>query len=274
MKKKAVIIAAAVLLGVPLLGVGVFALALDPIVRSGTERLATSALGVPTRLEAADVSLGGSADLRGLDVANPSGYQEPRSCRFDRLDAAVRLGSLFGDVVEVDHVDVVKPDLTIEFVGTKSNWSVLMDNLSKDRPKTPEEKESRKKFRIGRLKIEAATVRFRSDLLQGGAKSVTLPTIELKNLGTAENAATMGEVLATVFQTLAAEAMKSGHGILPAQLLDGLKGEIAGAARKFEGMLDDATRRIKDLPGKLLEDPAKQLQDKVQDQLNDLFKKK
>lgn len=269
-KKKILIIAAAVVVGLPLVGLSVVALAIDPIVRSATERLATSALGVPTTLGEADVSFGGSARLENFEIGIPPGYQEPRSCRFDRFDASVRIGSLFGDVVEVPNVEVVKPDLTIEFMGTKSNWSVLMDNLSKDRPKTPQEEESKKKFRIARLRVEGATVRFRSDLLAGGARSVTLPAIELQNIGTAEDAATMSEVLATLLQALASEAMKQGHGVLPAELLKSFNAEVAGAKAKFEGMLDKVTQEFKDFPGKVLEEPAKKLEEK----LNELFKKK
>lgn len=284
---KKLLIVLAVLIGLPLIALGVAAAMIDPIVKNGTEKLASEALKVPVTLEKATVKYSGSLTLDGLAIANPEGYQESQACAFERFDAALDVGSLFGDVVEVKHVTVIKPVLTIEFAGTKSNWSTLMDNLSRgekapgDRKPGPEtEKGAEKKFRIGKILVQEATVRFRSDLIAKEGASYTLPSIELDNIGTADDAATMAEVLALLMESLVAEAMKAGASSLPKQLVDSLNAEIRNAGDVFKGLLRSGKEQIRKAPAETLKKTGESLKEKGKELkkgvegLKDIFKKK
>jgi len=235
-----IILGILVLLPVLLLLVGV--IFVDPIVRSGIEKGGSHALKVPVHLKTASIGLfSGKASLSGFEVANPPGYAESRSVAFGRIDTEVRPSSLLHDVVEIGELTVVKPELTLEFTGTKSNWSTLMDNLSPGKPEAKEEKPATpgKKFIIHRMRIEEAGALFRSDVIPGGGTSVTLPSIDLENVGTAEGGATLGQVLNVILHQLGDAALKAGQGIVPTELLNNL-----GASLK------ENLKTLQDLPSK------------------------
>jgi hypothetical protein len=251
--KKPLLILLGILIAVPVvlvLGAAVF---IDPLVRAGVEKGASAALQVPVHLKDAAIRFSGRATLTGFEIANPPGYAEPRSVAFDRLDVAVQPGSLLRDVVEIGEIDVVKPDLTLEFAGTSSNWSVLMNRLSSKQAAPPpeEQKTPAKKFIIHHLRVQEAEARFRSDLIPGGAKSVTLPSIELENVGTAEGGMTMGQILNVLFHRLGDSALKAGQGVVPTELLNNLG-----------STLSEGVKTLEQLPSKSVEELQKELPDK------------
>ncbi|MBI4566438.1 MAG: hypothetical protein HY716_17285 [Planctomycetes bacterium] len=255
--KKRLWIGAGALAGVLVIGLAGAVLALDPIVRAGVVKLSSDALKVPTRLESATVRLGGSARVDRFEISNPAGFSEPRAASFERFQLAVRTSTLFSDTVIVPEMTVVKPEMTIEFAGTKSNWSVLMDNLSEGSTKPDEPSDAAKQFRIEKLRVEGATVRFRSDLLGGGATSVTLPAIELKDIGTDEKAASMADVLGALLQALGSEALKEGRSFLPQELLGRFRRDVSARAADFRKWLEPLADPLKAAPQDLLDSGRK-----------------
>ncbi|HEX7898550.1 MAG TPA: hypothetical protein VF950_12370, partial [Planctomycetota bacterium] len=179
--------------------------------------------------------------LEGFEAGNPEGFAEPRSIAFDRVAATARIGSLFGKVLDVDELVVQRPALTIEFQGLKSNVGAFMDRL--DREKT--EDTDGRRFRVRRLRVEGATVRFRSDALSGSPREVTLPTIELNNIGTSDDAATTSELIAAVLRALTAEGMKAAEGLVPSDLLNSLGGELKLSAETIRRKVEDELDRLK-----------------------------
>jgi uncharacterized protein involved in outer membrane biogenesis len=106
------------------------ALILDPMVKRVAQDKGSEALGVPVEIRDADASLFGRLSIEGLSAANPQGFQEPRAFRFDSLSAKARLRSIFEDVVEIKEVRLQRPELTIEFVGARSNLKAILDRLA------------------------------------------------------------------------------------------------------------------------------------------------
>ena len=257
-----------ILLVLFVVGVAVLALCIDPIVRRGVEYGSTSALKVPTRLGDATVKFSGKATLDRFEVDNPAGFKEPKAIALERLDLALRPKGLFDPAVYVDELRIVKPEVTVEFAGTKSNLSTLMDHLSSGKPAG--EKKEGKKFLIRKLKIDSGTVRFRSDLLSEKTRTLTLPPIELENIGTAEGGASMTEVLKVLIQTLATAAMNAGEGMLPKELLDNLRGDLSKHLGDLQGeAMDQLRRKLKDIKV-----PEQAEPEKVEKTLRDLFDKK
>lgn len=240
---KAVRILAVLVVVVPLLTLLGLAVALGPLLKAKIPARMSEALGVPVTLNDVDAGLGGSIRLERLTVANPEGYPDPQALRVDEISADVKPSTLLTDVVEVETLRVERPHLSVEFEGLQSNVRALIENLP------PRGDEAGKRFRIGRLTIEGATVRLASERLPGGTRTLTLPTIELSNVGTAEGAATMGQVAREVLRALLREAVKHGAE-LPAELVRSLGEEIE---REAEGAVDRAREKIEEVPG-LLED--------------------
>lgn len=263
--RKKLLISVGVFAGLLVVGIVAAAVMIDSIVKAGTETAATAALKVPTKLKGATIQYAGHATLDEFEIGNPEGYKEPRAVAFEKFDASLRTHSLLEDVVDVSDVLVTKPELTIEFKGTKSNWSVLMDNLAsitagnlaKDDTGKKEDAKGGKKFRIERLRVEGAKVRFRSDLIPGGAHAITLAPFELRNIGSSPGGASMGEVLSTLLHSLGGEAAKGG-GSLPEQLLGSFKSELTGTGTPFQKAVETTTQQLKDA-GKTLQDDAKKL---------------
>lgn len=262
--RKKLLIAAGILVALGVIGVSVVAVMIDPMVRRGVERSTSEALQVPTRLNAASVSFSGKAELNRFEADNATGFSEPRAVAFERLDLALSPRQLFSSTIHIDELTVVKPELTLEFTGVKNNFSALLDNLS-----SGGKKKDGKKFLIRKVRIESGVVRFRSDLLSGGIRVLTLPAIELENLGTGEGGASTAQILKVLIQTLGTAALEAGEGALPRQLLENLRGELA--------------RRLQDLPARAMEELRRKLEDakvreldpqRVERTLRDLLEKK
>ena len=254
-----------VLLVLFVVGVAVIAICIDPIVRRGVEYGSTSALKVPTRLGAATVKFSGKATLDRFEVDNPAGFKEPKAIVFERLDLALRPKGLFDPAVYVDELRIVKPEVTLEFTGTKNNLSTLLDHLSAGKPAAEEKKEG-KKFLIRKLRIESGTVKFRSDLLSETARTLTLPPIELDNIGTAEGGASTTELLRVLLQALATAALNAGEGVLPKELLNSLRGDLS---KQMQSIPDELRRKLGDIKV-----PEQAEPEKVEKTLKDLFEKK
>jgi hypothetical protein len=246
--RKKIWIVVGILVAIPVLLVAGVAIFIDPIVKTGVEKGGSAVLKVPVRLDRASIRWSGRATLAGFQIGNPAGFTEPQSVAFDRIDVAVGPADLFKEVIHVGEISIVKPDLTLEFSGTKNNLSALSDNLSGGKstaePGKPAEKPADKaaekpagkKFLVQKLRVEEGTVRFKSDLLPGGAKSVTLPSVELENIGTAEGGATLGDILQKVLDAMTGAALKAGEGVLPPGLLDSLR----------SGLKDIPTRTVEE----------------------------
>jgi hypothetical protein len=217
------------------------------VARSQTEK----ALGVPVKIHDADASFGGRVELEGFEAGNPEGFAEPRSLAFDRVTVKARLGSMFGKVMDVEELVVERPALTIEFLGAKTNVGALMDRLHRE--KAVEETDG-KQFRVRRMRVEGAIVRFRSDVLGGSPREVTVPTIELNNIGTSDDAATTSELVAAVLRALTAEGMKAAGDLLPSDLLNSLGADLrrfghelpVRIEEKLEDPLEKGLERLKE----------------------------
>jgi hypothetical protein len=104
---------------------------LDSLVRYGVERGATQATGQTTSLHSASVSIfGGTLELSGLDVDNPTGYSSAKIFAMKDCKASAQIGSLFTNDVVIPEIDIDGLEVTIEQNGLKSNLSDVL-NVSK-----------------------------------------------------------------------------------------------------------------------------------------------
>ena len=237
--KRKILVAAAVGLGTLLVGLVAFLFWIDSIARQGIETATSLALRVPTHLESATLRFSGRATLGRFTISNPERYKEAEAASFENFDATLDPRSLLEDVVEIDQLVVLRPKLTVEFIGLRSNWSILMANLAATRSREARDRENDsrrrtgKNFRIRRLRVEEATVRFRSNLLPVGSHVLKLLPFELKNLGSVPGGASTAEVLTTLFLAMAGQAITGGEHGLPAQLLGAFQTEVSKTAQEI-----------------------------------------
>jgi len=212
-------------------------LSLGFIVRKGIEAGGTAMLGVPTRVTHVSVSLPTSTvTLSGLQVANPEGYRTDRLFLLGAGKVSCNILSLLKNEVVVREIELRAPELTIEYKGLKSNVDELMARLRSMKATAG----SQKKFRIGLIRITDAKARF--ILLDGSTIIVSLPPIELKDIGTGDKPVLIQEVSQRVLGAIVLAAVRSGKGRVPGDLLGrlGLSVEFLGGAavEGLKGLLD------------------------------------
>jgi|GEM_PF-2135495 len=206
----------------------VLVLSLDGIARTAIESQAGAALG--TRVAVTNVHIGvvnGSAEIKGLEIANPAGYPAANLLELGRAKVALRIGSLLGDTVQVKEITLEAPVLHLAQQGLKTNLQAVLDNAAGaggESEKKPAAKAG-KKFKIDRISISGAKFEYKI----GSVPSVLvpLPDVELKNITNADGSPVM--IKDVIVQVLAAMA-KSAAGAA-ADLPGDVKGALEGAGK-------------------------------------------
>jgi len=235
---------------------------IDGIARQAVERGGTYALGVPTQLASADVRVfGGSFEMQGLNVQNPTGFTTPHFLNLGKGGVAVSLASLRSDVIELPTLSLDGISVNLERTGGKTNYGVILDNIKKlesgEKPPEPKTSSGKEKLFVIR-KVEINDIRVHAALSPvqipvGGVGDLTkldivIPQIVLTDVGTGSQQGLPMRELATVLvkAVLAAVVEKAGD-VLPADLLNDLRGQLANLSSLQDlgiGMSADAVQQI------------------------------
>jgi hypothetical protein len=236
---------------VVLLVVGVVALILSInwVARRGIEAGASSALGVPTTLNAARVGIfSGTFGLSGLNVANPPGFDGPTFLGLGRGDVEVSLGSLFSDTITVPSLTLDRFTINLQRKATGSNYGVILDNLAKGGSREPQPTQPAgegKRLIINELVLTNIEVgvdmlglpgegspvgAVTGTLNQVAAQRITIPEIRLTNVGrtgqgVAGTGVTIKDLSGIVLQAVLSAAMNKGG--LPADVVSDLQKGLA-----------------------------------------------
>lgn len=201
------IILAVVLLVV--VGLVIVYFSLDHIIKNTVQSQASSSLNLKTTLGSANLSLfGGKLDLSNLQIASPGGYSSPEMLGVGSTDLAVSYGQLRSDPVHVKAITIANPKLIIEQKNGQLNFKQAMDQMPKS-DAAPSNSQPLK------LVIDDLTLTNPVVVVKGlGATDipVTLPSIELKNIGTGEgsqNGAAVKDVVVQIITAMAASASNS-----------------------------------------------------------------
>jgi hypothetical protein len=206
---------------------------IDVIARRGIERGATYALGVPTTLDSADVGVfSGEFDMRGLNVANPQGFDTPHFLHLDDGDVAVSLATLRQATVELPHLYLTGLDMNLEKKDGKNNYDVILTNLKRlESGEEPKDKTGQgKDFVIREILIKDVNVRV--DVLPVGGElsrvKVPIDEIRLTDVGTGEqNGVKFTELTDVVIKAVFAAVIANGAD-LPGEVLGELHNGLAG----------------------------------------------
>lgn len=269
-----------------LIGGGLIAyLNLNGIIERTVESQSTASLNLKTELQGARLALfGGKLNLNDLRIANPAGFTAPEMFTLDGVDLNVGYRELRQDPVRVKSITLDRPKLVIENNGGKFNFKKAMELM----PKTEEADPNQEPLRliIDNLTVKDSTVVIRPGNLNipgitlPEEITVAVPTINMKNIGTDENAkngAAVKDVVMQVITALAADAANNGK--LPADLQNLLKVDVNAMVQGFgkeaqkriaealpgeagafvASVLDDPNALLKD-PGKVLESKGKAIE--------------
>jgi hypothetical protein len=234
----------------------------DGMARSAVEKSATRALGVPTTVADMDVGVvSGKCEMARVVVKNPQGQQfrAEHFLSIDSIRIAVSLGSLLEDTVVVPELAIAQADMNLEQRGTTSNYGIIIENAKRaGKPSGSEPPAEEKKFVIRRLFIEGVAVHVTARLPVGGKAAradVTIPRIELEDVGTAGKPVAISEIAVIVVRAILNEVVKRGGIEIPGgalsdlgKLLEDLAGEIEGDTRKaVEDAVEKVEKKIEDV---------------------------
>ncbi|MFZ5877329.1 MAG: hypothetical protein ACOYXU_13110 [Nitrospirota bacterium] len=222
---------------------------LGPLVATTVRTFGPEITGVAIRLDHVDIQpLQGTAELRGLVVGNPKEFKTDHAISLGQFSMTLKLRSLLSDVIVIQQILIVNPEVTYELGANGSNLAAIQRNVeryagstgAKDQPEKASSATSAgggKKLVIKDLFIKDATATVSAAILRGKAVSVPLPDLHLENIGQESNGASAGEVVKEVFGAIT----KSVANAVAARNLNGAAERIQGGAgsvgRFFKGLL-------------------------------------
>jgi uncharacterized protein involved in outer membrane biogenesis len=247
--KKKLLIAGGVLGGLVLAGLFIGYMMLNNIVRLAVEKNATQSLKVQTQLGRASVApFAGDVSLTDLRVASPEGFTAGNMFMLGHLKVEVSYSELFGAPVKVASVTIDKPRLVIEQAGGKLNFMELAKNLKSDKPApAPGDKSEPIKVIINQIQMSGAEVVILPGI-PGLDKPITLtiPPINLSNIGNADGAQTgeeIGRVVTELVQAIAQKAAESDR--VPPQVRELLKLDLTNLRAELQGRLESEIDKAK-----------------------------
>jgi len=247
---------------------------IDTLARRGVESGASYALGVETTVDDLDLSLlGGALRMEGLKISNPQGYQSPHMMKSGRFDLAVRIGSLFGETVELPRFELDGLDVNIEQRLTTNNVSEILENLKRFESKPPAEKKPGKRVKIDRVLIKNVVANVQvAGAGQAGRVSVEIPTIELENVSSDKPGGILvSELTARLVMAVMAAVVEKGGDIIPADTLEAISGGVSGLATAIGGQAADLARQAADSAVGAIKEQAEKTRQTLKEGLGDLL---
>lgn len=236
------------LLVVLVLAVGVAFFYIDSIVKSGIEIVGSEVLGTKVTVSSVSISpLNGKGTISGLTIANPEGFTSENIMQLGEVTVALNIGSLTSDVIEIAEVTVIEPLITYETKITTDNMRALLANL----PSTSESDVAEdangaagKGIVIKEFNLISAQVNLVASIIE---QSFTLADINLTDIGTENQAATVSQALEVVLRALSRA------------LLDADKPSLNELRESVEGRLQNSVEQAEEAVGRGIQDASSRL---------------
>lgn len=239
---------------------------LDTIAKKAIEFGGSEALGVATTVDDLDISiLDGSTSLSGFSIANPQGFSDNLFMVLKQGKVNIDTATLMSDVIHISEISFVGLHLSLEQSSQSSNVKELLGNVPQPKSSSPATQseaptsspssQSAKKFVVDRLILDDIAVSAKIQAL--GAKlsdvSLTVPRIELTNIGQQQGGMMMPELVEYIVTELINAIAKNSSSLSPA-LASMLKGDLASIDGIKAGARDAATVEANRAAKKLIND--------------------
>lgn len=222
-------------------------LRLDAYAKSTVETSATNSFGLPTATDRVHVSVfSGDIGVAKFRVANVEGYEPERVMSVDDIDVGVELGSLWEETLRVPQVEMKNFRLFIQRKGLTTNVSQMLAKMRQRADEQPAE--PGRKLLIDRVLIRNVVAQV--DLGTGKPVEVTIPELLLEEV-TRDNANAVAaeEVMRRIFPAIVSAVLEQGQGVLPADLIGSIRGDLNEAVAAMGG---DAQRLVRQAADDLL----------------------
>ena len=182
-------------------------LKLGPIIKIAVNTYGPKITKTEVRLNDVDVAiLSGKAALKDFTLGNPNGFKSPHAINVHSISVDVDKRSLTEDVIVIDKIEVIQPEITYEKTTGTDNFRAIINNISQSSGKNlTSEKQSAqdaKKILIKNFIVREGKVNLVITLLKDIKISAPLPDIHLKNVGSGENGVEPQEAFKLIFAEL------------------------------------------------------------------------
>ena len=182
---------------------------LDSLVKAGIEKYGSEMMQVSVRVDKVKISLSnGEGVISGMHVGNPKGFKTSYALDAGAIDLQVDPASLTKDVILINKIAVVSPNIIYETSDAGSNFDVIQRNVA-NYIGPSDKKQPEKKMIIETLSIHGAKVAYSPAMLKGKTIDLSLPDIDLHNIGKAKGGVTSSELAKEIIDALKAQLTKS-----------------------------------------------------------------
>jgi hypothetical protein len=170
---------------------------LDGLVKGAIQSFGSEA--TRTRVSVSDVKLSletGEARISGLNVRNPDGFSDPNIFELSMISVKIDTTSLNQNPIVIEEIIISAPSVIYEInkSGT-SNVDLLKNNLSQSAGGTDSDGGGNElKMIIRKLLIEGGKAKVRIAELGDAQQTISLPTIQITDVGKKSGGATAAEV--------------------------------------------------------------------------------
>ncbi len=247
--RKIILIAVAAL--VVIIGGAVFFLFsnLDSIVKTAIETVGSKVAGVKVSVAEVKITLtDGRATIRGLKVANPSGFKTPTAFSLGEITVGIDTGTIQSNPIVIKEITVLAPEVTYEIGGPGgSNIDAIQKNVQSftaanggggtaeaqkpaaAAPAPAADQKDQKKLVITLLQLKDGKLTL-ATALPGGKATAPLPGVTLHDIGKNSGGATGAQVASQLLDAVSKSAMKSVSSIGIGSLVDGATSGVGNAA--------------------------------------------
>jgi hypothetical protein len=203
----------------------------DALIKRAIEHYGPELTGVSVKVKAVKLEpVDGRGTISGVEVGNPRGFTAPHSVTLGEIRLAVDPGTITSDVVHVREISLEAPRITYERGAQGDNLSAIQKHIESRLPKSKggtgtKDASPERKFIIDNVRVRNAKVSY------GGAVTVDMPDIQLRDLGKRTNGATAAEITREVWNELTRVAISRA----PAAL-EGLRDKAKDAADRLRGL--------------------------------------
>lgn len=225
--------------------VGVAFFYIDSIVKNGIEVVGSQVLGTDVTVSSVSISpLSGSGTIRGLTIQNPEGFTADTIMQLGEVTVTLNTSSLMGDVIEITEISVVEPVITYETKITTDNIRALLANL----PTTAETgtaaeevpADAGKGLIIKEFNLNAAQVNIVASIIE---QSIVLGDIQLRDVGTENQAATVSQALEQILGAISREILNAEMPGLN-DLRESVEGRLQDGVEQAEEAVEQGVEEI------------------------------
>jgi hypothetical protein len=230
---------------------------IDEIVRQLIVSVGSETVQTEVSLQSVQIDLGAesSATLKGLKIANPSGFEMPYAFELSEVGAAVDATTVSNDVIVIPNVLINGAQLTFEQIGSDINLQKLLDNMesgSSTSAETPDESATADEdilLAIGELRLAATGVTVVSDQL-GRPFDFVLDDVVVRNIGRPDAGVSPDQaaeqIVDPVIDAVMAQAKRQLKAVVQAEIDARMEDEKAKLEQKADDKKQELEQSLRD----------------------------